>query len=118
MRRNARAINQTSSGRTPSDGVSENSTAYKVLKPMAGIYSRLRLILEQRLRDLDKLALKNNSKDTRQFWASELSFTLNKTRALEVLLARPTDKILVQRIIILLRLKLGLDPRVTLPRAI
>ncbi len=71
-----------------------------------GIYSRLRLILERRLRDLDKLALKNNSKDTRQLRASELSFTLNETRALKVLLARPTDKILVQKMIILLRLKL------------
>ena len=106
MRRDTRTINQTSSRRTPSDRLSENSAAYRVLKPIGGIYSRLRLILERRLKDLDKLAIKNNAKDTRQLRAAELTFTLNETRALEVLLTRRTDESLVKKITVLLRLKL------------
>ena len=84
----------------------QHTQHYQSIKVLGGIYSRLRLILDRRLRELDKLALKNNSKDTRRIRASELSFTLNETRALELLLARPTDQNLIRKIIRLLRLKL------------
>jgi hypothetical protein len=84
----------------------QHTQHYQSIKVLGGIYSRLRLILDRRLRELDKLALKNNSKDTRRIRASELSFTLNETRALELLLARPTDPNLIRKIIRLLRLKL------------
>ena len=84
----------------------DHTQHYQSIKVLGGIYSRLRLILDRRLRELDKLALKNNSKDTRRIRASELSFTLNETSALELLLARPTDQNLIRKIIRLLRLKL------------
>jgi len=100
------ALSRTMSSERIEIVLRDHTQHYQSIKVLGGIYSRLRLILDRRLRELDKLALKNNSKDTRRIRASELSFTLNETRALELLLARPTDQNLIRKIIRLLRLKL------------
>ncbi len=99
------ALSQTMSSKRIKRVLRDHTQQYQSIKAIGGIYSRLRLILDRRLRELDKFALKNNSKDTRQIRASELSFTLNET-ILELLLARPTDQNLICKIIRLLRLKL------------
>jgi hypothetical protein len=79
---------------------------HQVIKQQLSVYSRLRLILERRFKELDMIALKKNSTTIKKICISELSFTLNEIRVLELLIAKPNNGELLRKIGGLLRLKL------------
>ena len=74
------ALSRTMSSERIEMVLRQHTQHYQSIKVLGCIYSRLRLILDRRLRELDKLALKNNSKDTRRIRASELRIIVHIKR--------------------------------------